>query len=335
MSTPLAELEKLWAQLRRGGGRGDRVARRDRLRASCAPEHRKQIGRTFNRSCAGSPGCPFKDTQCGFKLMRTDTARDAAGGAAGERLRLRRGAAHAGPRDAGSRSPRCRCTYIHDNDSRVNPLTGLAADGARRAAAGRRCDCARRRQAPTDHPTETPAGESPRRISAASACIGSASARSSQRRRELELGALGAPARGSGSSRASAIGAEQDRVEVGGDARLPAALGARRRASSPPGVAAPVVERHVALAPEPHVGGHGGHEQPARRDDAAQLAQRGPRRRPRARARRWRRRGRTSPSSNGSASTPACTHLAEPAPVAELDGALRPGRCPRAGPSAR
>ena len=44
-----------------------------------APWHRKYIGRAFNRLVRLLTGLPFKDTQCGFKLMRTEVARELLG----------------------------------------------------------------------------------------------------------------------------------------------------------------------------------------------------------------------------------------------------------------
>ena len=39
-----------------------------------APQHRQRIGRVFAFLVRRLTGLPFKDTQCGFKLMPTDTA---------------------------------------------------------------------------------------------------------------------------------------------------------------------------------------------------------------------------------------------------------------------
>ena len=122
MSTPLSELEKLWGHVRDGadvaiGSRdvtGSVVVR--------APQHRKQIGRTFNLLVRGLTGLPFKDTQCGFKLMRTETARTllehqlVSGYAFDVELLMR-------ARAKGLRVAEVPVTYVHDNDSRVNPLT--------------------------------------------------------------------------------------------------------------------------------------------------------------------------------------------------------------------
>ena len=67
-------------------------------------------------------GLPFKDTQCGFKLMRTDMARgllaqQSVGGFAFDVELLMRA------RNLGLRVVEVPVTYVHDDDSRVNPLT--------------------------------------------------------------------------------------------------------------------------------------------------------------------------------------------------------------------
>jgi dolichyl-phosphate beta-glucosyltransferase len=122
MSTPLSELERLWARLREGadvaiGSRdvtGSVVVR--------APLYRKNIGRTFNLLVRRLTGLPFKDTQCGFKLMRTAVARElleqqlVSGYAFDVELLMR-------ARARGLRVAEVPVTYVHDHDSRVNPLT--------------------------------------------------------------------------------------------------------------------------------------------------------------------------------------------------------------------
>jgi glycosyltransferase involved in cell wall biosynthesis len=122
MSTPLSELEKLLTRIQEGadvaiGSRdvpGSVVVR--------APAHRKHIGRTFNFLVRRATGLPFRDTQCGFKLMRTDTARTllehqlVSGYAFDVELLMR-------ARALGLNVAEVPVTYVHDHDSRVNPLT--------------------------------------------------------------------------------------------------------------------------------------------------------------------------------------------------------------------
>ena len=73
-STPIEELPGLLKEVASGGhgiaigsrGLGDsRVERRQ-------PAWREAMGRCFNRLVRGLTGLPFKDTQCGFKVMRRD-----------------------------------------------------------------------------------------------------------------------------------------------------------------------------------------------------------------------------------------------------------------------
>ena len=223
-------------------------------------------------------------------------------------------------------------TYVHDHDSRVNPLTASPRMARGPAAAGVAAAAAARLGRRQTIPTETP--------------VGSDSAAADQRRLglhreleqrvqpargQLELGALVArsPAQPAGPRDRW----EQGRVEVGGHERLPArrpgAAGAAPGASSAACDGAPrrsgsratcARERWRPAARRARTRGGA----PGRR----------PRRRPRARARRWRRPCRRTPASNGSASTPACTTSVRPRSVTELDGA-RLGLDPRAGPSRR
>ncbi len=133
MSTPLAELEKLWERVRDG----DDVAIGSRDVGGSvvvkAPQYRKNIGRTFNFLVRRLTGLPFKDTQCGFKLMPTATARlllehqTVSGYAFDVELLMR-------ARAFGLEVAEVPVTYIHDHDSRVNPLTAaprMALDLAR------------------------------------------------------------------------------------------------------------------------------------------------------------------------------------------------------------
>jgi dolichyl-phosphate beta-glucosyltransferase len=122
MSTPLAELAKLWRQLEDGADVA--IGSRDVTGSVLvhAPWHRKYIGRVFNRLVRLLTGLPFKDTQCGFKLMRTDVARrlleeqSVSGYAFDVELLMR-------ARGLGLRIDEVPVTYIHDHDSRVNPVT--------------------------------------------------------------------------------------------------------------------------------------------------------------------------------------------------------------------
>ena len=86
-----------------------------------APEYRKTIGRAFNAMVRRMTGLPFRDTQCGFKLMRTDTARELTrtqivpGFAFDVELLMR-------ARAGGLSIDEIPVVYLHDDDSKVNPL---------------------------------------------------------------------------------------------------------------------------------------------------------------------------------------------------------------------
>jgi dolichyl-phosphate beta-glucosyltransferase len=120
LSTPLTELGKLHERLEAGADIA--IGSRDVPGSVvAAPEHRKQIGRTFNFMVRRVTGLPFKDTQCGFKLMATATARRLM-----ER-QLVKGFAYdvemlMQARAMGMSVVEVPVTYIHDDDSRVSPL---------------------------------------------------------------------------------------------------------------------------------------------------------------------------------------------------------------------
>ncbi len=121
VSTPLHEVSKLFDVI--VGGVDVAIGSRD-IPGSVveAPEHRKRIGRVFNILVQRLTGLPFRDTQCGFKLMRTETAialhqqQLVKGFAADVELLMR-------ARNQGLTIAEVPVTYIHDDDSKVKPLT--------------------------------------------------------------------------------------------------------------------------------------------------------------------------------------------------------------------
>lgn len=78
LSTPIEELDKLRAELRKGAGVaiGSRALKESRVEVS-QPIYRVLMGKTFNLlvQVVLLPG--IWDTQCGFKLFRADVAHDA------------------------------------------------------------------------------------------------------------------------------------------------------------------------------------------------------------------------------------------------------------------
>ncbi len=76
LSTPLDELGLLAAALDDGAGVaiGSRSISGSRVIVH-QPRHRELMGKTFNLLLRLLTGVPWRDTQCGFKLFRTDVAR--------------------------------------------------------------------------------------------------------------------------------------------------------------------------------------------------------------------------------------------------------------------
>ena len=76
LSTPMAELEKLWAALQRDGSTvaiGSRALDRSLIGVH-QPGFRETAGKIFNFVMRVVIGLPISDTQCGFKLFRRDVA---------------------------------------------------------------------------------------------------------------------------------------------------------------------------------------------------------------------------------------------------------------------
>lgn len=74
LSTPLEELPKLGAAIRSGADIAIGSRALDRSVVDRGPSHRKLMGRAFNRTVRVMTGLELRDTQCGFKLMPTQTA---------------------------------------------------------------------------------------------------------------------------------------------------------------------------------------------------------------------------------------------------------------------
>jgi dolichyl-phosphate beta-glucosyltransferase len=81
LSSPIEELEKLWAAVERERARaaiGSRAVDRS-LVGVHQPLFREVMGRIFNFTMRAVTGLPFQDTQCGFKLFETKAAREIFG----------------------------------------------------------------------------------------------------------------------------------------------------------------------------------------------------------------------------------------------------------------
>lgn len=76
LSTPIEELEKLWAAAREGAevAIGSRALDRTLIGVH-QPYLRETSGRVFNLFMRLATGLPFHDTQCGFKLFHSPAAR--------------------------------------------------------------------------------------------------------------------------------------------------------------------------------------------------------------------------------------------------------------------
>ena len=128
VSTPLADVAVLHAALNDGAdvAIGSRDLPDSDIRA---PEHRQRIGRVFALLVRRLTGLPFRDTQCGFKLMPTATAvalhreQRVKGFASDVELLLR-------ARELGLRVAEVPVRYFHDDDSKVNPLVDAPRMGA-------------------------------------------------------------------------------------------------------------------------------------------------------------------------------------------------------------
>lgn len=78
LSTPIAELDKLFAAVQQAGADvaiGSRALDRS-LVGVHQSAFREMSGRLFNVLMRGITGLPFHDTQCGFKLFRAQAARE-------------------------------------------------------------------------------------------------------------------------------------------------------------------------------------------------------------------------------------------------------------------
>lgn len=78
LSTPIAELDKLFASAQQAGADiaiGSRALDRS-LVGVHQSAFREMSGRFFNIVMRGITGLPFRDTQCGFKLFRAPAARE-------------------------------------------------------------------------------------------------------------------------------------------------------------------------------------------------------------------------------------------------------------------
>ena len=139
LSTPLTDLAQLGQALREGAdiAIGSRELEGSRV---VAPRRRRQGGRLFNAIVRAMTGLDLRDTQCGFKLMRTSvgcelTEEQICEGFAFDVEMLARARAR------GLRIAEMPVTYIHDSQSRVRMVSAsprMLLDVARVATSLRR-----------------------------------------------------------------------------------------------------------------------------------------------------------------------------------------------------
>jgi dolichyl-phosphate beta-glucosyltransferase len=158
LSTPLEELHKLSEAI--GSGADVAIGSRalDRSVVDRGPGHRKLMGRAFNRAVRSMTGLELRDTQCGFKLMPTRTAKalladqTCPGFSFDVELLMRADR-------AGLRIAEVPVVYIHDSRSRVRAVSSsyrMLRDVAGLAYRLRRGDRPSGRGAPAEISADNP-----------------------------------------------------------------------------------------------------------------------------------------------------------------------------------
>ena len=154
LATPLREVSKLRRALANGADVAIGSRALDPRLEREMPHYRRLAGRAFNFGMRVLTGLPFRDTQCGFKLMPTAVAQSllreqlVAGFAFDVEILMR-------ARNAGLRVEEVPVVYVHDHDTRVTMASATAQMGRdviRLAARLRRPQ--RTRPLPSGHPPE-------------------------------------------------------------------------------------------------------------------------------------------------------------------------------------
>ena len=128
LATPLGEVRKLQDSLASGADVAIGSRALDPRLEREMPQYRRLAGRAFNLGIRISTGLPFRDTQCGFKLMPTAVAQTLL------REQLVRGFAFdvemlMRARNAGLRVEEVPVVYVHDHDTRVSMASATAQMG--------------------------------------------------------------------------------------------------------------------------------------------------------------------------------------------------------------
>lgn len=129
LATPLGEVRKLHDALTTGADLAIGSRALDPRLEREMPRYRRLTGRAFNLGMRVVTGLPFRDTQCGFKLMSTSVAQTLL------REQLVRGFAFdvemlMRARNAGLLVEEVPVVYVHDHDTRVS-LASVAAQMGR------------------------------------------------------------------------------------------------------------------------------------------------------------------------------------------------------------
>ena len=129
LATPLGEVRKLHDALANGADVAIGSRALDPRLEREMPHYRRLVGRAFNLGMRVLTGLPFRDTQCGFKLMPNAVAQTLL------REQLVRGFAFdvemlMRAQNAGLRVEEVPVVYVHDHDTRVS-LASVAAQMGR------------------------------------------------------------------------------------------------------------------------------------------------------------------------------------------------------------
>lgn len=128
LATPLREVRKLQRVLLNGADVAIGSRALDPRLEREMPHYRRLAGRAFNLGMRVLTGLPFRDTQCGFKLMPTAVAQTllreqiVAGYAFDVEMLMR-------ARNAGLRVDEVPVVYVHDHDTRVSMASATAQMG--------------------------------------------------------------------------------------------------------------------------------------------------------------------------------------------------------------
>ena len=153
LATPLGEVRKLHDALANGADVAIGSRALDPRLEREMPRYRRLAGRAFNLGMRVLTGLPFRDTQCGFKLMPTAVAQTllreqlVSGFAFDVEVLMR-------ARNAGLRVEEVPVVYVHDADTRVSHGVRDGSDGPGCHSVG----CAAATPVPAEKSSSRPCG---------------------------------------------------------------------------------------------------------------------------------------------------------------------------------